>query len=171
MSMISAAGAYRRDDRSLMRVPVVMPLVEVSVDTNGLLTVLLDREPYSADGDLKRGDLKRVVDAISADLGTPIRVEVREADDSTYTDIVTPSDAVPNPATAAHRVLASPFGVSGGGFTAGEQVEICVVVARQVADSDGTALLRLPPALLADHPDLVLVGRTSGTVALSGVEA
>ena len=52
MSMINAAAPYRRDDRQTMRVPVVMPLVEVDVDKNGYLTVTLDREPYSADGSL-----------------------------------------------------------------------------------------------------------------------
>jgi hypothetical protein len=65
-------------------------------------------------------------------------------------------------------VLASAFGISGDGFTAGEEVEVCVVVARQVASDDGSKQLRLPPALLACHPDVVLVGRISGAVALSG---
>lgn len=44
---------------------------------------------------------------------------------------------------------------------------MCVVIARQVADDDGTARLRLPPALLEAHPRVVLLGRTSGVVALS----
>ena len=90
MSMINAAAPYRRDDRQTVRVPVVMPLVEVDVDKNGFLTVTLDREPYSADGSLTRDDLKRVLDDIAADLGTAVRVEVREEDKSTFTDIVTP---------------------------------------------------------------------------------
>jgi len=68
----------------------------------------------------------------------------------------------------SRKVLASAFGISGDGFAAGEQVEVCVVVARQVAADDGSAQLRLPPALLASHPDVVLVGRTSGAIALSG---
>jgi hypothetical protein len=169
MSMLNPAAPYRRDDRAPLRVPVVMPLVEVVVDVDGLLTVTLDREPYSADGALRREDLRRTLTDIAADLRTPIRVEVREADDSTFTDIITPKqqrDAESAP--AARRVLASAFGISGDGFTAGEQVEVCVVVARQVAADDGSTQLRLPPALLASHPDVVLVGRTSGAIALSG---
>jgi len=56
----------------------------------------------------------------------------------------------------------------GGGPALAALIAICVVVARQVADQDGTAQLRLPPALLAAHPDVVLIGRTSGgAVALS----
>jgi hypothetical protein len=166
MSMLNAAAPYRRDDRSTLRVPVVMPLVEVAVDKDGYLVVTLDREPYSADGALQRDDLRGLLDAIAADLGTPVRVEVHENDGSTFTDFVTPKQRA-EPTPAARRALASSFGICGGGFTAGEQVAVCVVVARRVADDDGTAQLRLPPALLADHPDVVLVGRTSGAVALS----
>lgn len=168
MSMLNSAAPYRRDDRSTLRVPVVMPLVEVVVDENGLLTVTLDREPYSADGALRREDLRRTLTDIAADLHTPIRVEVREADGTTFTDIVAPKQRDAEPAPAARRVLASAFGISSDGFTAGEEVEVCIVVARQVAADDGSTQLRLPPALLASHPDVVLVGRTSGAVALSG---
>lgn len=168
MSMLNPAAPYRRDDRSTLRVPVVMPLVEVVVNEDGLLTVTLDREPYSADGALRREDLRQTLTDIAADLRTPIRVEVREADGTTFTDIITPKQRDAEPARAARRVLASAFGISGDGFTAGEEVEVCVVVARQVAAEDGTTQLRLPPALLACHPDVVLVGRTSGAVALNG---
>lgn len=168
MSMLNPAAPYRRDDRATLRVPVVMPLVEVVVDVDGLLTVTLDREPYSADGALRREDLRRTLTDIAADLRTPIRVEVREADDSAFTDIITPKQLDAESAPAARRVLASAFGIFGDGFTAGEQVEVCVVVARQVAADDGSTQLRLPPALLASHPDVVLVGRTSGAIALSG---
>jgi hypothetical protein len=168
MSMLNSAAPYRRDDRSTLRVPVVMPLVEVVVDEEGLLTVTLDREPYSADGALRREDLRRTLTDITADLRTPIRVEVREADGTTFTDIITPKQRDTERAPAARRVLASAFGISGDGFTAGEEVEVCVVVARQVAADDGSTQLRLPPALLACHPDVVLVGRISGAVALSG---
>ena len=168
MSMLNSAAPYRRDDRSTLQVPVVMPLVEVVVDEEGLLTVTLDREPYSADGALRREDLRRTLTDITADLRTPIRVEVREADGTTFTDIITPKQRDTERAPAACRVLASAFGISGDGFTAGEEVEVCVVVARQVASDDGSTQLRLPPALLACHPDVVLVGRISGAVALSG---
>jgi hypothetical protein len=173
MSMLNAAAPYRRDERSTIRVPVVMPLVEVTVDTDGYLAVTLDREPYSADGSLQRGHLQRLVDVIASDLGTPVRVEVHEVDGSTFTDIVTPQPRPADPSTkqvqhrARRKALASAFGISGGGFTAGETVEICVVVARRIADDEGTALLRLPPAVLADHPNVVLIGRTSGAVAVS----
>jgi len=168
MSMLNAAAPYRRGDRQLARVPVVLPLVDVVVDERGYLTVSLDREPYSADGVLIRDDLQRVLDDIAADLGTAVRVEVREADGSTFTDIVTPrTQSVPDAALGARPALASAFGICAEGFTAGEPVDVCLVVARQIADEDGTTHLRLPPALLDAHPQVVLLGRASGVVALA----
>src|SRR4051794_20005535 len=164
MRMLNPAEPYRRDERSTIRVPVVMPLVEVTVEADGYLAVTLDREPYSADQALQRDDLPRLVDGIASDLGTPVRVEVHEVDGSTFTDIVTPEPRRADPSTkqpkrtAGRRALASAFGISGDGFTAGETVEVCLVVAQRVADDEGLAQLRLPPALLADHPSVVLVG-------------
>lgn len=169
MSMINAAATYRRDDRPTMRVPVVMPLVEVTVDEEGILAVLLDREPYSADGALQRDGLERLLDGIATELGTPIRVEVREADDSTFTDIVTPDRPKPRMTKSAEHPATAIGEVGGRGFLPNEEVAVAVVVARQFAGTDGTARLRLPPVLLEAHPGLVvLMGQTSGTVTVSG---
>lgn len=168
MSMINAAAPYRRDDRQAVRVPVVMPLVEVEVDKKGFLTVTLDREPYSADGSLTREDLKRVLDDIAADLGTAVRVEVREADRSTFTDIVTPERRELRMLKPAREATTSIGEVAGEGFLPNEEVAVAVVVAHQVASTDGTARLRLPPALLDAHPGLVVfMGKKSGTVMVS----
>lgn len=176
MSMTGTAAPYRREDRHLVRIPVVMPLVEVDVDERGYLAVRLDREPYSADNTLTREDLQRLLRDIATDLGTAVRVEVRETDGSTFTDIVTGTDIDTEPAQpeplpghtpTARPAMASAFGICADGFTAGEPVEVCVIVARQIADDDGATRLRLPPALLETHPGVVLLGRSSGIVALS----
>ena len=114
----------------------------------GTSTVLLDREPYSADGALQRDDLQRVLDDIAADLGTPVRVEVHEADDSTFTDIVTTPGTLRHAHRARGRAESTPrlvaSAIAGDGFLPGEEVAVRVVVARQVADDDGTA--QTPPA-------------------------
>jgi hypothetical protein len=168
MSM-HAAAPYRRDERGSLRVPVVMPLVEVTVGEHGHLDVLLDREPYSAVGTLGRDDLKRLLNDIAADLGAPVRVEVHEADGATFTDIVAP----PRPKLPAIRQIkpatTSVGEVAGDGFLPNEEVAVAVVVAHQVASDDGVARLRLPPALLEAHPGIVvLMGQTSGTLMASG---
>lgn len=169
MSMINTATPYRRDDRQAMRVPVVMPLVEVDVGKDGFLTVTLDREPYSADGSLTRDDLKRVLDDIAGDLGTAVRVEVREEDRSTFTDIVTPERPKLRMVKPEREEKTWIGEVVGDGFLPDEEVAVAVVVAHQVASVDGTARLRLPPALLEAHPGLVVfMGKRSGTVLVSG---
>jgi len=169
MSMINAAAPYRRDDRQAVRVPVVMPLVEVEVDRKGFLTVALDHEPYSADASLTREDLQRVADEIAADLGAAVRVEVLESDGSTFTDIVTPERPRLRTVTPVREATTMIGEVAGDGFLPNEEVAVAVVVAHQVASTDGTARLRLPPALLESHPGLVVfMGKRSGTVMVSG---
>lgn len=172
MSLLHAAMPHRRQDHTALRVPVVMPLVEVTIDADGYLEVLLEREPYAADGTLRRADLENVLAGIAADLGTPLRVEVREADGTTFTDIVIPGPEVDRPMAAIGARAAVLGEVSGGGFAPHEEIAVAVVVAHQTADDRGTARLRLPPALLAAHPGLVvLMGQTSGAVVVSGAPA
>jgi hypothetical protein len=148
-----------------MKVPVVLSTVRFDVGTDGRLKVSVDGQPYASDRNLSRDELRSVLNEITANLGTAARVEVHEADGTTYSDIETPTEnaapeaAVPEPATAT-RVLA------GAGFRPGEQVALAYVVARQEADANGNAAVTLPPALLAaTRQGLVLLGLTSLTVA------
>lgn len=171
MSLLHASAPYRRDQPAQMRVPVVLPLVQVTIDNNGRPDVVLDRGPYDADGVLTRNDLRRVLDKITSELSSPVWVEVHEPDGSVFTDIVTPAPEHENqPQRVARSSLASaPNEVAGDGFVPDEEVAVAVVVAHQVASADGTARLRLPAALLANRPGVVvLLGRTSGTIAVTG---
>ena len=179
MSMLNAAAAsYRREDRAAprvaQRVPVVMPLVDVRVHVDGTLAVRLDREPYASDTPLRREDLQRLLGKLATDLDTPIRVEVREADGSTFTDIVTAESPEVRPPDPPRPATAQPDQATGetasGRFLPLEDVAVAVVVAHQTASEDGVANLRLPPALLEAHAGrLILVGQQSGAVVVSGV--
>jgi hypothetical protein len=181
MSMLNAAASYRREDRAApraaQRVPVVMPVVDVRIDVEGTLSVRLDREPYATDSLLHRDDLQRLLRDLATDLDTPIRVEVREADGSAFTDIVTPESHdvrlpdPPRPATAPADETASEMvgETARGRFLPLEDVAVAVVVAHQTASEDGVAHLRLPPVLLEAHAGrLVLVGQQSGAIVVSG---
>lgn len=168
MSMLNAAASYRREDRAAYRVPVVLPLVDVRVDAEGRLSVKLDREPYATDSALHRDDLKRLLGDIAGDLGTPIRVEVHEADDSTFTDIVTPESPDLRVTNPPHQAPTPVGEAAGGTFLPHEDVAVAVVVAHRTAGQDGVAHLRLPPALLEAHAGrLVLMGQQSGTIVVS----
>ena len=131
----------------------------LAASADGILAVDIDGRPYAPDRRLGRADLRSTIDGITSDLGTAVRVEVRESDGTTYADIVTP----PEPAPAADKP--SPAALAGFGFRPGEDVALAYVVVRQPADSDGNASINLPPALLSStRGGLVLLGLTSHTV-------
>ena len=160
------------------RVPVVLPVVQVSFDEADRLQVVVDRQRYDVPTAQAQGGREAVGDVLEeiTDRLGPVRIEVTEADGSGFTDIVTPRDQA-QPATAAagaqpHQLVAvtvprSPGEVTGVGFAPGEEVAVAVIIAHQRASADGTLRLRLPPALLTHSTGrLLLVSHTSGAVTL-----
>jgi len=146
-----------------MKIPVVLSVVHVAIDADGVLTVDVDGVPLDSEQTRTRDHLRAVIDEITSDLGAPVRVEVREADGSTYSDIATPP--TPAPAAAEQPPTQPPPALAGAGFQPGEEVALAYVVVRQNADAEGNASLNLPPALVtATRSGLVLLGMTSRTV-------
>ncbi|WP_460790735.1 hypothetical protein [Nocardioides maradonensis] len=137
----------------------------MTVDEDGTVRVTLDGQAYADDRTLTRADLRAVVDEIATDLGCPVRIDLREADGATYTDVHLPTDPPAPAADECAPEIASPS-LAGAGFRPGEEVALAYVVARRLADADGTAAINLPPALVAAaRSGLVLFGLTSLTVA------
>lgn len=148
-----------------MKIPVALRTVHVDVDTDGVLSVDIDGQPHVTGSQLSRADLRSVLDEITTELDTAVRIEVRECDGSTYADIATPPEP---PAPAADEPSPNPRSpaLAGAGFSPGEEVALAYIVARHPADSDGNASINLPPALLAaTRGGLILLGLTSQTVA------
>ena len=161
--MLNTTTPYRRDDHGTLKVPVVMPLIEVMINDDGYLDIRLDREPYVPDGAVTRRKLGSIVESIANDLGAPVRVEVHESDGTNYTDIVTPAGRVSGQAAADQVPEASP-----SAFLPDEEVSVAVILGRHHRGGDSLES-RLPPALLAAHRGhVVLLGRTSGTVRVIG---
>jgi hypothetical protein len=158
----------RRSSRTTSTVPVVLPFVQVWIAPGARLTITVDREPYDIPANVVpagRPALARILDEIITRLASPVRVEVHETDSTTFTDIVTPRPApttvVPEPAEAHPAPLPTR-----GAFVPGEAVAVAVVVSHATADDTGLAQAPLPAALMAKYRGaVVLVGRTSGTVA------
>ncbi|MEI2713876.1 MAG: hypothetical protein V9G04_11475 [Nocardioides sp.] len=145
-----------------MKIPVVLPVVHVTVDDEGALAVEVDGEPYDAESALTRTDLQRVLDTITIERETAVRVEIRESDGTTYADIAAPPEQQPEaPRTPEAAHVAMP-GISGTGFRPGEPIAVAYVLLRDVADADGAAAVQLPPSVIA--------GRTAGMV-LMGLES
>src|SRR5680860_458425 len=151
-------------------VPVVLPFVEARIDSAGGLAVTVDREPYVIPANVVpagRPALTRILDEITTRLASPVRVELHETDGTTFTDIVTPRPPTPAPSVPAELPADLPPREHAGGFVPGEHVAVAVLVSHVTADETGSAQVRLPAALMARHRGaVVLVGRTSGTVAL-----
>lgn len=162
------------------RMPVVLPVVDVTIDDHDGLTVTVDQEPYDvADNVMHSGRVAvgRVLADITAQLASPIRVHVHEADGTVFTDLVTPRREDPTEAADAPQTTPRPLinahglGLAMEGFTPGEPVAVALLVSEATADAIGTAYVRLPPALLARHsPAVVLLGRESGLVAFTSDE-
>lgn len=147
-----------------MKIPVVLSVVHVAIDADGVLAVDVDGVPRDSEQGKTRGDLRAVIDEITSDLGAPVRVEVREADGSTFTDVSTPPESSAT-AAAEQPPTPPPPALAEAGFQPGEEVALAYVVVRQNADAEGNASLTLPPALLsATRGGLVLLGMTSRTV-------
>jgi hypothetical protein len=148
-----------------MKIPVVLSTVHVDISADGNAVVDVDGEPYAVDRHLGRAELPSVLDEITTNLGTAIRVEVRESDGTAYADIATPPDP-PAPASEEPQPPTTAPALAGAGFRPGEEVALAYVVARQPADSNGNASINLPPALLAAaRGGLVLLGLSSQSVA------
>jgi hypothetical protein len=148
-----------------MKIPIVLSTVHADVSADGRLRVDVDGEPYAFDRHLGRAELRSVLDGITTDLATGVRVEVHESDGTTYADIATPPDPSA-PASEAPQPPTTTPALAGAGFRPGEEVALAYVVVRQSADSDGNASINLPPALLAaTRGGLVLLGLGSQTVA------
>ncbi|MPV35925.1 hypothetical protein [Georgenia subflava] len=170
-------------------VPVVLPLVEATIEDSGHITVVVDGEAYLPRTPLSRANLRAQIAALAADRATPLRVHVREPGGGTFTDVVTPEDAAllsaptapapapESPSATSTGAEAEPFqvtgegpvvGLTGSGFLPGEHVAFAVIVLRQQADADGTAVLHLPGSLTNRKPGpFVLFGQTSGTLVLA----
>ena len=146
-----------------MKIPVVLSVVHVAIDADGVLAVDVDGVPLDSEQTRTRDPLRAVIDEITSDLGAPVRVEVREADGSTFTDVATPP--TPAPAAAEPPPTPPPPALAGARFQPGEEVALAYVVVRQNADSEGNASLNIPPALLtATRGGLVLLGMASRTI-------
>lgn len=167
--------------------PVVVPVVEFTIIADGAMTVTVDGvaylpEPFAPAW--RRDAFPTILDALIAQYRSPLRVQVREADGSAFTDIITPprerpalrpwevpapGDVVAAPVRAVPPVLHQ---VEGAGFVPGEDVAVAIIHAHTDASSDGTAraLLTAEQAALAVTGEVILLGRVSGTLSIGRIQ-
>lgn len=155
-----------------------MPLICLNVQTDGTMTVTVDGErlaPPPGEPVWRRTGFARVIDQITGQRMIPVRVEVTEADGSTFTEIVTPSrrtpapepDVPPTPVPAIKPVPVL-VEVSGDGFISGEDVAVAIIVAHTDAAPGGQARALLDTAQIpaAETGEVALIGRISGSFVI-----
>lgn len=166
--------------------PVVVPVVEFTIDNTGSMTVTVDGVPYLPEPfapGWRRESFPTILDTLTARHRTPLRVQVREADGSTFTDIITPPRQRPGPMpweAPAQGASASPLPaarpvlhqVVGSGFVPGEDVAVAIIHAHSDAAQDGSAraLLTAEQAAAAVMGEVVLLGRVSGTLTIGRIQ-
>lgn len=154
--------------------PVSMPLIRLDVHDDGTMSATVDGEPLvppPGEGTWRRSSFARIIDQVTTDRMIPARVEVTEADGSTFTDIIPatsrttspePAPALPEPEPVAVPRLRE---VTGEGFVPGEDIAVCRIMAH--TDASGTGTARALIDLGRDHPntgdEVVLLGWVSGT--------
>lgn len=166
--------------------PVVLPHVIITVTEAGALDVTVEGAPFPPPQDTApwlRSTFGDLLDAITEDRTIAVRIEVRESDGTTFTDIIRARRrTTPQPTDAAS---ADPRGkyvtkgrgaelieIIGEGFVPGEDVALAVIVSHTGATGTGLARALLDQAHLSSLPcdgtgtptgEVVLLGRISGT--------
>lgn len=152
-----------------------MPVIRLAVNDDGTMSATVDGEPLAppvTEGVWRRSSFAQIVDQVTAHRMIPARVEVTEADGSTFTDIITatarkntPAPDLPEPEPADAPRLRE---VTGEGFVPGEDIAVCRIIRHTDAAATGTAraLIDLAHDHLNRGDEVVLVGRVSGTLVV-----
>ncbi|EGD44028.1 putative cell wall protein DAN4 [Nocardioidaceae bacterium Broad-1] len=151
------------------RTPATIGLLKIDIDDGENLGVTLDGAPYPYPHEwdqLGRDAVGRIIDFAAAEHG-PVHIQVTESDGTLYTDIATPPDfeavtSDPPSREERPRVMNE---LVGREYLPGEVVDVAVVIHDLEADRDGRVSLNLPSSVLSRvRKDIVLLGRTSGTI-------
>lgn len=184
-----ARPRYRRTPDDIpedqaVSVPVVLPLVVFTVHMDGTMSVTVDGAPHVPAPfapPWQRDAFPTVLDTLTTQHRVPLRVEVHEADGSTFTDIITPArrrltpPAHTAPAEETLLVPSAPAVFStmhGSGFVPGEDVAVAVIISHSDAGGDGSARAMLTREVLGLSPtrEVILFGRISGTITVGHPE-
>ena len=85
------AHAVRRSTDAI-RVPPVLPVITMTISTNGTMTVAVDGTPFEPPRfgpPWARASFAEVIDTVLHAHGSPVRVVVYEADGTVFTDLIT----------------------------------------------------------------------------------
>lgn len=162
-------------------VPVAIPVLVLTVATDGTITATCDGqvlEPPAGGPPWQRDRLPLIIDLASIERTRPVRVQVREADGTIFTDLIPARTHRTKPAAArtapksvprSHEPgLVGAVTVGGEGFVPGESVAVALITGQATATDTGAAAAILNTARGAGVTgvpvEVVLFGRVSGTI-------
>ena len=158
--------------------PVSLRSVVLDVQPDGSMTVTINGAPHPPPentGAWSRTMFPQIIDQASDERAVPVRVEVHEADGTSFTDLIPaaprkPAAAEPVPQKKEKRTPGRPVlvEVTGDGCVPGEDVAVAVIVSHTDATGDGTARALLDPARFVGSgaDEVVLVGRIAGSIVV-----
>lgn len=161
-------------------VPVSIPLVVLDVHEDGTVAVAIDGKPLAPEPfapPWRRSSFSQIIDRATNDRTTAVRVEVRESDGTSFTDIIAPRRRrAPQPKPEAEKPASGPvfLTVEGDGFVPGEDVAVAIITGHTDAAGTGAARALIDPAHVSHHDsggvvEALLFGRISGTVIVRRV--
>lgn len=163
-----------------------MRTVILDIHPDGSMHVTIDGTPLPPQDDGRpwsRASFPQIIDHASEDRAVPVRVQVHEADGTSFTDLLPArpprrtSDAeqpTSEPKPRKHKQTPRLIEVAGEGFVAGEDVACCLIASHTEAAPDGNARVVLDTkqaakALQAGAGEVMLIGRVSGHVVTRGL--
>ena len=158
-----------------------MRTIVLDIHDDGSMRVTVDGTELPPEGERpwSRSAFPQIIDQASEDRTRPVRIEVHEADGTSFTDLLparprrTPEpdpDSEPEPA-AKPRKPKKVIEITADGFVAGEDIACCLIVSHTEAGPDGHAralvdLKQTTKALQSGAGEVVLIGRVSGHVVV-----
>ncbi|OSM43971.1 hypothetical protein BCY76_005385 [Nesterenkonia sp. PF2B19] len=155
-----------------------MRTIVLDIHPDGSMHVTIDGNPLPPEDEWpwSRSAFPQIIDQASEDRSRPVRVEVHEADGTSFTDLLparpprrTPEpDPAPEPAKPRkHRTGAKLIEVTAEGFIPGEDIICCLIASHTEAAPDAAAralvdLKQVTKALQTGNGEVVLIGRISG---------
>lgn len=164
-----------------------MRTIVLDIHPDGSMHVTIDGTelPPEDEWPWSRSAFPQIIDQASEDRSRPVRIEVHEADGTSFTDLLparprrTPPpepDPAPEPATKSrtHRGEAKLIEITADGFIPGEDIACCLIASHTEAAPDGHAralveLKQATKALQTGAGEMLLIGRVSGHVVTRGL--
>lgn len=160
---------------------MTLPHLVVDVGPTGTLTATLDDAPFPFPTNVPwtRSAFGDLLDAATGHRRTTMRIEVRESDGTTFTDIIQArKPAPPSELVEAHggnnstvveqgsmeQGAVELVEITGAGFVPGEDVAIALIVTSTDATANGSVRAVLDSRQLGQAGDAIVFGRISGTI-------